>query len=159
MRMTAKEAQLEERAKAAVSALLVRHLILPKVFFEARWPSRSRTVDLLAIDRAGFGDVHAVEIKAGMRAAKEALPELMRVPANYLWIAIVTETSERLYTISPELLQAENGLGRVGIIRVQHTPDDHLETRIEAPAERFAGSYYDMADKFKTTSKPDIEFR
>lgn len=159
LRTMSKTEQLEQRAKAAVGELLARYLVVPQIFFAARWPSRSKRVDVLAIDRAGAGDVHVVEIKRGRVAAKSAIPHLLDIPGNYLWLAIIAEISERTYRISPEQLLRRNDMGKIGIIRVEHTPNDRLSATVAEPAERFSGSLYDRADKFRITYKPDIEFR
>src|ERR1700723_1836751 len=55
--------QEQGRAKNAVADLLSRQLIVPKVFFDAHWPSRKSRVDVLAVDRSGSGEVHVVEVK------------------------------------------------------------------------------------------------
>src|SRR5271169_5976479 len=91
--------QLELRARNAVAELLIRNLVVPKIFFEAPW-TRQAVPDVLAIDRGGTGDVHVVEIKAGVIAAKSVLPQLLHVPANFRWIAVLTKLGERSYRIS-----------------------------------------------------------
>ena len=53
----------EVRASEAVAQLLNRRLRIPDIFFEAPWPKKGHHVDLVAIDRAGSGDLHAVEIR------------------------------------------------------------------------------------------------
>lgn len=53
----------EQNAKDAVSRLMSRRLIVPKVFFDAAWPDSGHHVDIVVIDHAGTGDVHVIEIK------------------------------------------------------------------------------------------------
>jgi hypothetical protein len=53
---------LEGRGKNAVAQLFSKKLIVPKIYFDARWPNRMTHVDVLAVDRSGAGDVHVVEI-------------------------------------------------------------------------------------------------
>ncbi len=153
-----KAEQLELRARNAVAELLIKNLVVPQIFFEAPW-TRKAVPDLLAIDRGGSGDVHVVEIKTGILAAKSALSQLMQVPANFRWIAVLTKLAERSYRISHDLLDPERGPGRIGIIRVMSTPDDRLSAEIEVSAERFSVPLYEKADKFKARHKADIEFR
>jgi hypothetical protein len=114
---------------------------------------------LLAIDRGGTGDVHVVEIKTGILAAKSAVSQLLHVPANFRWIAVLTKIGERSYQISRDLLTPQQGPGRIGVIRVMNAPDDRLSAELEVSAERFPGPLYDKADRFKAKHKADIEFR
>jgi hypothetical protein len=150
--------QLEHRARNAVAELLVKNLVVPKIFFEAPWTSKA-VPDVLAIDRGGTGDVHIVEIKTGIPAAKSVLPQLLEVPANFRWIAVLTKLGERPYRISHDLLNPPQGPGRIGIIRVINTPDGGLSADLEVSAERFPGPLYEKADRFKARHKADIEFR
>jgi len=159
LRTMSNTGQLDLRARHPVAQLLIHKLVVPQVFFDAVWIGRGRTVDVLAIDRGGAGDIHIVEIKSGVLAAKMALPKLLTVPANFLWIAIVSKPSESVYRLPQKLLSRDNEMGRVGIIRVQQSPNDQLRASIVLEAERFSGSYYDRADKFKAKNKPDIQFR
>src|SRR5580700_7003855 len=138
--------QLEIRARNAVAELLIKNLVVPKIFFEAPW-TRKSVPDVLAIDRGGTGDVHVVEIKTGFLAAKSALPQLLDIPANFRWIAVLTKIGERSYRISHELLNPQQGPGRIGIIRVMNTPDDRLSAELEIGAERFPAPLYDKADR------------
>ena len=66
------EKQREGRAVNAVAEMMMRNLLVPKIFLEPKGPkifvkpklvnTNTTFADLLAIDRAGSGDVHAVEI-------------------------------------------------------------------------------------------------
>jgi hypothetical protein len=153
-----KSEQLELRARNAVADLLIKNLVVPKIFFEAPWTSNA-VPDVLAIDRGGTGDVHIVEIKTGLLAAKSALTRLLHVPANFRWIAVLSKVGGRSHRISSQLLNLQHGPGRVGIIRILNTPDDRLSAKLEISAERFPGALYNKADKFKAKHKADIEFR
>jgi hypothetical protein len=62
-------------------------LIVPKIFFEARWPNRTTVVDVLAIDRSGAGDLHAVEIVPVASRIESSLAMLSRVPAHFKYLA------------------------------------------------------------------------
>jgi hypothetical protein len=48
------------RAKNAIQDYLARKLFIPKIYLDADWNGVSVPIDVLAIDRAGVGDVHAV---------------------------------------------------------------------------------------------------
>jgi hypothetical protein len=160
LKTMSKAEHLEIRARDAVAKWFVRTLIVPNVFFEAQW-SGDRKVDLIAIDRAGSGDVHVVEIKskAKLESIRLAIRQLFRFQANYLWIAIVQNKDDRPIRIPSKLLYPEHGMGKVGLIRVERGRNDQLSARVEINAERFPGSYYEFADKFRSVHKPDIEFR
>src|SRR5277367_627943 len=63
------------RAKNALQDFLIRKLVVPKVYLDAEWSGTQ--VDVLAIDRAGVGDVHAVrmfplELGSGIRGIRAA---------------------------------------------------------------------------------------
>src|ERR1035438_1843380 len=53
--------QKEGRAVNAVAELLRKTLSAPNIYIEPRSPELA--VDVLAVDRAGSGDLHSVEIK------------------------------------------------------------------------------------------------
>jgi hypothetical protein len=153
-----KSEQMELRARGAVAQLMVRILILPNIFFDADW-SADRPVDLIAIDRAGSGDVHAIEIKSSPSAVstRAAVRQLLNVHANYRWIGIVQSRTSRPTKLPSKLLSPYQSMGRVGVIRIEIGDDFRAE--IERNAERFPGTYYEFADQFRSTHKPDIEFR
>jgi|SRR5271166_3511235 len=150
--------QMELRARNVVADLLIKSLLVPKIFFDARWTSRD-TPDVLAIDRSGTGDVHVVEIKTGVPSAKVAIPGLLSVPANFRWIAILLKRGERVPRAFRDSLAPERGAGRVGIIGITSDRNDILSAQIEVSAERFPGALYEKADRFKDRRKADIEFR
>jgi|HubBroStandDraft_5_1064220.scaffolds.fasta_scaffold446884_2 hypothetical protein len=160
LRTMSNSERLELRARNAVAQWFVRTLIVPNVFFEAQWTDDTE-VDLVAIDRAGSGDVHVVEIMSGAKSAsiRAAIRQLLNIRANYLWIAFVQNKNERPMKMPSKLLYPYRGMGRIGLIRVEHNKDDQLPVRIETKAERFPGSYYESADRFRSAHKPDIEFR
>jgi len=148
----------ELRARSVVADLLIKSLILPKIFFEARWTSTA-VPDVLAIDRSGTGDVHVVEIKTGILGAKVAVPALLTVPANFRWIAILLKHGERVPRAFRDSLNPRQGAGRIGVIRITSDQKDTLSAQIEVSAERYPGVLYEKADRFKGKKKADIEFR
>lgn len=150
--------QAELRARSVVAQLLIKKLIVPKIFFEARWTARA-TPDILAIDRSGTGDVHVVEIKTGILGAKVVIPALLETPANFRWLAILLKRGERLPRAFRDSLAPQHGAGRIGVIRITSDRNDLLSTQVEVSAERFPGSLYEKADRFNDKKKADIEFR
>lgn len=152
------ESQREARGKNAVGALLARRLIVPKIFFDAHWPKRTSQIDVLAVDRAGSGDIHVVEVKVGAKAAAEAVVRLMHLPAHYKYVAII---EPRSYRIPERTLYAGNGLGRVGVIVFDEKEHDELQARIEIAPERFRVAADDIKriDRFTEKEHADIEIR
>lgn len=152
----------EQNAKDAVSRLMSRRLIVPKVFFDAAWPTLEDHVDLLVIDQAGKGDVHAIEVKEYLPAALGHVLEMTKIPAHYLWIAFSADEAdpETIASLShdPRLYPSE-GMGRAGVIEVATEPDGDLSAKVITKPFRFPGSLADEVDSFTAQHKADIEVR
>lgn len=149
------------RARDAVANRLVRHLTVPTICFEAPWPGPDDHVDILAVDRAGTGDVHVVAIKGGSFDMKRTVERLMRVPAQFRWLAALKRAFAPWASSSkaPAFLYPRGEMGRIGLIEIVKTEDDGLGANIRFRAERFRGNLSKEADAFLATHKPDIEFR
>jgi len=169
---------VQDRAKDAVAQCLINQLHVPTVYFDAPWPSGRNHTDLLIIDRAGTGDVHVVEITKDLDAALKYIPRILKIPAQFRWIAYVDEPVARksLHRIDRNQRRACNaplyppkGMGRVGVIAVGsggesaaddvEKVEDSFDAEVVVSAERFPGSYYDEADEFIKAHRPDIMFR
>jgi hypothetical protein len=154
-----KAEKMEERAKDAVSRLLTRQLILPKIYFEPKWPNNAPQVDVLAIDRSGTGDVHAVEIKRFAKDAPRAIAQVSTYPAHFRWIAVFGDPSDpALQAKFVKLLDNPSGRGRIGVIQVIRSEDDRLQANIVVRPERFPTDVSlrkDFAD-FLQSTVPDI---
>jgi len=151
--------QLEGRLKNAAAGFLQQRLIVPKIFLEAAWPNY-RHIDLLAVDRAGAGDIHVVEVKAALSGIYDAVSDLMSVPAHYKYVASFENAS--LPQIAESRLYAPDGIGRVGIIAIDERPDDRsLCARLVIAPERFRleEKYWKEVDLFLASSAPDVEIR
>jgi hypothetical protein len=79
-RIELSDAQLAASSKDAVASWLARKLIVPKVFFNPPWPSRHSQVDVLAVDRAGAGDIWIAEVRVGIAAGQDAIAQLIQLP-------------------------------------------------------------------------------
>lgn len=101
-------AQLQARGKNAAAELFARRLIVPKIFFDAPWPGKSARADVLAVDRAGAGDIHVVDVRVGIIAARDSVTQLMQLPAHYKYVAILNPGNRRLQERD---LYAGDGLG------------------------------------------------
>jgi len=149
--------QQAARAENVIASLLDRKLIVPKIFFEAAWPARKSRVDVLAVDKSGAGDIHAVEVKVGGNDLENAVAKIMEVPAHFRYVAVV---SNRKLRIPESGLYAEDGMGRVGVIRVFESGDT-LAAAVEISPERFRldPAVIRQIDRFTATEHADIETR
>ncbi len=107
--------QQHSRVENAVAQFLSKALIVPKIFFEAQWPSRRRRVDVLAVDRAGAGEIHIVEVKVGDLDFAQAVRSLDEIPAHFKYLALFQNGK---HIPAEKELYTENGMGRVGLIQV-----------------------------------------
>jgi hypothetical protein len=152
--------QQHGRAKNVIADLLSRQLIVPKVFFEAHWPGRRDRVDVLAVDRSGSGELHAVEVRRGrdLRAA-DVIERLMQVPAHFKYLALF-DNPKNLRPHS-RMLYSPDGIGRIGIIEVREDPLGKLNARISVEPERFKldSSVYKMVDRFTANYPANLEVR
>lgn len=153
------QTHLEQRALEPVARALIRRLMVPKVYFRAPWPDASTVADLVAIDRAGTGDVHVVEIKGSARSAlaPRAVDRLIQVPAHYLWLAFPRPRHPPNY--ADAALYLADGPGRIGILELVSMPGDTLGANLALPAERFHEHLEDETLRFVRSTKPDISFR
>jgi len=168
------------RAINIVQEFLVHKLLFPKVYIEADW--NGNKLDVLAIDRSGSGDVHAVQIyplppnttigaacvlfSSANRLGISLIDEIMSIPSHYRYIAITSEDPSARKFNSAELASqwalAEDGVGRIGILYVDLTEDDpKFQVRVILRAERFRSSreLVEMADQFVAEHVANWEFR
>lgn len=149
--------RLEQRAKDVISRHLVQRLTIPNVYFDAPWPEMPKTVDILAIDRAGSGDAHIIEIQRDVQDAIKVAPVFMRVPAQFRWLAYFADTRNANLDseLEQSLLPAE-GMGRIGTIEIIQMPNGELATNISIRAERFPGTYRKEIARFVADNEADI---
>jgi hypothetical protein len=151
--------QLEGRLKNAAAEFLQRRLIVPKIFLDAAWPSYRR-IDVLAVDRAGAGDIHVAEAKTSFKTVYDAVLDLMSIPAHYRYVATFEDNA--LQRIDESRLYAHDGIGRVGIIAIAERPEDKsLHGRLLVAPERFRleSKYWQEVDAFLASSAADVEIR
>jgi len=171
------ELQQLGRARNAVQEFLVHKLLFPKVYLDADW--NGNKVDVLAIDRTGVGDVHAVHIvpvepngqpdwqyliTRAARLVYDQIELLCTVPTQFRYVALIGFSSglERFYP-NAELtrsLLAKDGVGRIGILHVDLTEDDPT-VRVILKAERFRSSkeIVELADRYVAEHTANWEFR
>lgn len=164
------------RAKNAIQDYLTRKLLYPKVYFDADWGGMH--VDVLAIDRTGVGDVHAVELvpwepghsdRHGWSSFLEKrVPEAMRAfapfPGHFRYVAVVcTEPKKQRWIPGKPSLNhalAADGVGRIGILYVDVTEQDPLVQVLLTP-ERFRSSKQitEIADQYIAANQANWEVR
>ena len=151
--------QEQGRAKNAVADLLSRQLIVPKVFFDAHWPSRRSRVDVLAVDRSGSGEVHVAEVKRWRDLKVDLIERLMEFPAHFRYLALFD--NPRNSRPRSDMLFSSDGIGRIGIIEVREDPLGNLDARISVQPERFRldSSVYKMVDRFTANYPANLEVR
>jgi hypothetical protein len=153
--------RLEHRAREAVARTLIRVLTVPNVYFEAPLVPHRR-IDVVAVDRAGSGDVHAVEIKRAAKDAISVIPQLLAIPCPFKWTAFFSDTLDPVTRASfaeeeTSPLVAPQGMGRVGIIEVFTMQNGDLGSRVLVRPERFAGSFREEQRRFISENQPDIQ--
>lgn len=150
--------QQHARVENAVAQFLCNALVVPKIFFEAQWPSRDNRVDVLAVDRAGAGEIHAVEVKIGTVGFTQILRVMNKIPAHFKYLALF-QNSRRVPAENE--LYAADGMGRIGIIQVREDNASDLKAEFLIRPERFRldASYFKQIDKFTTSRTADMEIR
>jgi hypothetical protein len=162
------------RAKNVVQDYLVHKLLYPKVYLDAEF--NGKKVDVLAIDREGTGDVHAVYIIYQGTDVENALGTIVTniatppPPANilphFIYAAVVNNgPGASKFVPSEQIIQksfAEDGVGRMGILYVDLCEDDpKFQVRGILRAERFRNSkeLAEMSDQFVASHTANWEFR
>jgi hypothetical protein len=175
--------QQKGRAVNAVAELLEKRLAVPNIYLEPRSPYIF--ADVLAVDRAGSGDLHAVEIKledelrgkSTVAAAidpkrwmltqlkatsKVILAQLMALPAHYRYLAIPHSSWDLVMGELGPLLYSRDGIGRVGIIAITYRGQDPPTAELSIAPERFrvdAVKLGNVEKKLLQKVRPDIEVR
>jgi hypothetical protein len=156
--------QRHGRAINAVAELLRRKLSVPNIYLEP--PSSVISADVLAVDRGGAGDLHAVEIKlapdldpSGDQFPKPSNPkelnelmekwnakfseklhrihhQLMSMPAHYRYLAIPAESFDLAYGELAHMFP-EDGIGRLGVITIRDKGEESPTAEMAIAPERF----------------------
>jgi hypothetical protein len=168
------------RAKNAVSEYFTHKLLVPKIYFDAEWEGFS--IPVLAIDRAGVGDVHAVlfieRINLSFSAlgandihfggleghVAEYIEKLTLLPCQFRYIAIYDANSKVApYEPSPAVIErtlAPDGIGRIGILGVSATHSEpSVKTAIKPERFRSSKEIIELTDKYVAEHTPNWEVR
>ncbi|MGA3263590.1 MAG: hypothetical protein ABSC47_06060 [Terracidiphilus sp.] len=159
------------RAKNALQNYLIRKLLIPKVYLDAEF--NGVQIDVLAIDRAGVGDVHAVLMVLDDHNGEEIIWKVLdyvrrfrSFPSHYRYVAAVCgppnprKAHECCEESAIRESLAEDGVGRVGILYVDMTEDDP-KVQVLLKAERFRSSQQiiELADRFVAEHTANWEVR
>jgi hypothetical protein len=154
------------RAVNAVAEFLRSNLTVPNIYLEPRAFAASM-IDVLAVDRAGAGDLHGVEIKTDLISFSTVSAHLRFYavrrtfnPAHYRYIAL--PKSESLLRLLPKLdLFSRDGIGRTGILLISQQNDDLplVEIGIKPERYRVLPAPMEKVDRFLARNRPDIEVR
>ena len=150
------------RSREPVAQCLIRRLVVPRVYFDARWPTDGdEPVDLLLIDRDGFGDPHLVYVNESAREALARVPALLVADAPFRWIAFLQGTDDAQVAaelVSQRPLYPLEGAGRIGVIEVVHMRGGDLGANVRTKAERFPVVVHDLAVAFSHSHEAHIQF-
>ena len=155
--------QKEGRAVNAVAELLRKTLSVPNIYLEPHAPRLA--ADVLAVDRAGSGDLHGVQIKLAndLESEKGKNPENLKIlrrqiegwnldfkkrmreihkqvtalPVHYKYLAIPQSSCDLVLGELGPLLYSPDGIGRLGIIAIVDYGEEHPTAEIVIAPERF----------------------
>ncbi|MFH1562792.1 MAG: hypothetical protein ABIF11_05175 [Nitrospirota bacterium] len=158
----------EERCYEPVARCLIRTLIVPNIYFEQTWPMSDHSqIDIVAVDRAGTGDVHVVKVCETLNEAiTKGIETIGKVPAHYRWVAFQGEgflphdEDAEFKLLSEEPLLPESGMGRIGVIEIVRMVKNDLGANIKLKAERFrVKDISGLIKDFVEHAEADIEFK
>ena len=117
---------------------------------------------MLAVDRSGSGEVHAVEVRRGRDLKTEVedlIARLTQIPAHFRYLALFDNPKNS--RPRSDMLYSPDGFGRIGIIEVREDPTRNLDARISVQPERFKldSSVYKMVDSFTARYPANLEVR
>jgi hypothetical protein len=173
------ELQIEHnrgRAKNALQEHLIHKLLFPKVFFDADWDGEK--LDILAVDRAGVGDVHGVRLVLWPsdlhddhgysayleKAVAAAVTEFVGFRGHFRYIAVICTVPDKQQWIPSKGLKnqclAADGVGRLGMFYVDVSEED-AEVKVLLKAERFRSSkeIVELSDRFVAQNIANWEYR
>jgi hypothetical protein len=160
------------RAKNTLQDYLIRKLVVPKVYLDADW--NGAQVDVLAIDRAGVGDVHAVLMVPDDHVGEGIVWKVLNsvrelkgsLPSHYRYVAVIQDRpdSRKPHEVAEESAIRESlaadGVGRIGVLYVDLTEENPV-VRIVLKAERFRSSkeIIELADRYVAEHTANWEVR
>lgn len=164
------------RAKNATLAFFEHKLYIPKIYLDADW--NGHRLDVLAIDRDGSGEIHAVLLFAyryfpsgGLddgyewEAERELLDRFSNIEANFKYIGVVdtggfqkVSRFNLVDSISDKSF-SNDGVGRVGFLKIDVLDAEEPHVQMEIKPERFRAKIAKLADEFVQGHEADWEIR
>lgn len=170
------EARQLGHAKNAILQFLEKKLVVPRMYIDASWSDQS--IDVLAVDRDGVGDVHVVKLlpvdvpgESGVAVnyliekIDPLLDFLISIPAQYKYIAPVDISlgGRNPFPGLPHSLSdrsfSADGLGRIGFVAIDFITDGEPSARLIAKPERFRAKIAKLADEYVQQHEADWEIR
>lgn len=151
------------RAVNAVAAFLRDRLHVPNVYIEAKLHS---SIDVLAVDRAGSGDIHIAEIKLP-RELRDSRADWLRMlkplneaPAHFRYL-VLPDTQQARSLGENNILFAPNGIGRIGILLLSQEGNaaPRVELLVEPERFRLDSATAEKVERYLLRSKPDMFVR
>lgn len=152
------------RAANAIAEFFRSKLSVPNIYLDPKLAIPN--IDLLAIDKAGSGDLHGSKIRipnnfvsslANLRAYAAQLREW---PIHFRYLAL--PKNRAVENMLPKLqLFSPDGFGRIGILLVSE-PEvglPQVELAIQPERYRVPAAGMEKVDKFLAKSRPDMEVR
>lgn len=152
------------RSTNAVAELFRSKLSVPSIYFNPKLANPR--IDLLAVDRAGSGDLHGVEIKipnnfiSSLPNLRAYITQLKEWPAHFRYLAL--PKTPAVENMLPKLqLFSSDGFGRIGILLVTEPASGlpQVELAIQPERYRVPASAMGKVDRFLANARPDIETR
>ena len=164
------------RAKNSVQSFLIRKLLVPKVYLDVSLGDKA--ADVLAVDRAGIGDVHAVRLVPWEQGhnddhgwssylekrVSEKIEAFIDFPAHFRYLAIVCSQPGKRPWFPGEGIKnqalAADGVGRIGFLHL-NVSEEEPEVKVLLRAERFRSSkeMVATADRFVADHTANWEVR
>jgi hypothetical protein len=152
----------EGRVINSVASYLRSHLRVPNVYIEPK-ASFLKRVDVLAVDAAGSGDLHAVEIKLfhappGVAMFKQYIEEVKAIPAHFKYVAMPHNGGS--LSLGAQLFAAD-GIGRIGLFLFAQSDDSFPAVELAIKPERFRMQESDLlrVEHYLESTKPDMFVR
>jgi hypothetical protein len=152
------------RSVNAVAEFLNKSLRVPEIYLHFGGPLRS--ADVVAVDAAGSGDIHAAEIKIvdthtlSTKAMLNAMLSLKSLPAHYKYLVLPSRPAISRLAQSQALFSAD-GLGRIGILKLIESEEAPPRVELVVKPERFRVAQPDLlkVERVLTRSHPDMFVR
>ena len=158
-----------------VAELLRNKLTVPQIYLRPRLQSLDG-IGVVAVDHAGSGDFHGVEVKFGESDPRsddlyQLIARLKLMPLHFKYVAL-PNTVARLESVQKAFLSRRafdpQGIGRVGLIcystallegDLSHLDEEPAALLIKPERFLLRGDKLETMERFLVKNKPDISVR